>query len=909
MDSAPDFAHRFLDQINAGQASAVIPELRILLQQQPGHPTLLTLLAEACRLAGRVEEAVVAYRQAGEAGAGSRNWLAAGVLLAERRRTDDALACLKRGLDETPTSDEILDALITTCFNAGRFASALDYARRQLTLSAKPAFLSNAALLLQSNELYEESSLAFKEILGRHGDIPAILGAALVPARFTCEWSWIESLQARISAVYARGDFDGPCEYPLTHVTWCTNETTNLAVTQAYRKRMIPDGIRLTPHPPEYSGARRLRVGYLSCDFRNHATMHLMASLFEHHDRERFEVFAYDYSAPETSAYRQRFLDAVEHHIDVLGLTDQQAAERIATDQLDILFDLKGYTGGARPGILAWRPAALQATYLGYPGSCASPDIDYIVSDRQVTPDASLAGYSERLCRLPDSYQCNDPRREIGSAGNRQAHDLPEDKVVFACFNQSYKIDRESFAIWLSILARTPDSVLWLLDQCPAAQRNLFAIAQAAGIDSSRLIFAPFAPPQAHLARLQLADIVLDTLCCNGHTTTSDALWAGIPVVTCRGRHFASRVSASLLHAIELPELIGEHPAAMADIAVRLATDDGYRAEIRQRLGDARLNTPLFDIARFTRNFERAIEIMVAAGPHATTRCLDVPDSDGGQPAALFSTATELRHPVTSCPLCGAPGTDLGTADCRAHPLWHPPLPPALDWMRCTACQHVYTKYIWSSAGIAHVFRNTNPGQLADAAANHDALRGQWSPVVERVTRLLGGYPQLLAPELTPLWLDVGCGDGGLLMTAADYGYAVSGLDARQETANRLGALGYAVTADNFLFGQLTCKPQVLSLMDVLEHFASPRAALHRSWQLLAPGGLLVISLPDSEASSWKLLEQTGNNPYWMEIEHYHNFSRRRLILLLQETGFDIVDFAIPLRYRAQLEIYARRVG
>ena len=909
MESAQDRMQRLLASINGGQAAAVIPELQAALAHEPGQPGLLTLLAEAYRLAGRPEAAIPAYRQAAAAGGGSRNWLAAGILLADARQTDEALACLRRACEESPDSDEILDALITTCFNAGRFAEALEPARRQLAQSCQPLFLKNAALLLQSNERYEESSAAFRRILDLVGEDPALIGAALVPARFTCDWDWIETLQQMILACYAQGDFAGPAEYPLTHITWCADEAINLEVTRAYRQRLLPAVEPLpppvTPRPPG-----RLRIGYLSCDFRNHATMHLMASLFEHHDRARFEVFAYDYTLPDASDYRQRFLRAVEHHVDVSAMSDREAAARIAADRLDLLFDLKGYTGGARAGILAWRPAPLQAAYLGYPGSAASPDIDFIVGDRFVTPESSLPAYRERFCRLPHSYQCNDRQRVIAPlAGGRREHGLPPAAVVYACFNQSYKIDRESFAVWLRILAEAPGSVLWLLAQCDAATAALRQAAAAGGIDPARLIFASFAPPPQHLARLQLADVVLDTLICNGHTTTSDALWAGVPVVTAAGRHFSSRVSASLLHAVGLPELVADSPAQMVALAADLGRHPARRQHLRERLAENRLQAPLFDVARFTRDFERGIEAMLAAPP--TQRVIDVPDA-GPLPAPSIPQARPapvapvLRVPQPDCPLCATPGEFLREAACQTHPLWHAPLPTSLTWRRCPGCGHVFTGHVWTPAGLAELFRQANPGQLASLAAQHDTLRAQWAPVVERVTRLRGGMAALLGAGEAVRWLDVGCGDGALLMTAADLGYAVQGIDARPETAARIAALGYPVQAADFLAWSPPAPFHVVSLMDVLEHLPDPRTALQRVRGWLAADGVLVLSLPDAGSSSWRLLDQAGLNPYWAEIEHHHNFTRERLIRLLADCGFAVADFAIPQRYRAQMELYAR---
>lgn len=611
MTTAPSLTETLLHQIQNGQADQALDQIEPLLAQQPNHPGLLTLKAEALRFSQRGHEAIAVYQRAGAVGGGARNWLVAGHLLMAERRVDDALASLMYAIAEDPGNEEILNTLVTTLFNAQRAKDGILFARRLIGVSQNPTFLANAALLLQSNELYEEATGVFKRFIN-DASAPATLGAALVPARFTCEWDWIESLQARLAASYARGEFDRTQEYPLTHITWCADEAYNLQVTHAYAARMLPQPEPLPSAPRAPGDTGRIRVGYLSSDFCNHATMHLMAGLLEAHDRARFEIFAYDSSPVDGSDYRRRFLEAVEHHVDVTAMNDADAAVRIAADRLDILFDLKGHTGWGRLGIMAYRPAPLQAAYLGFPGSTATSFIDYLVCDRIVVPDTSAAHYSEKLCRLPQSYQCNDDRRPLaGQAPSRAACGLPDDAVVFCAFNQSYKIDRRSFDAWMRILQAVPGSVLWLLSQGPAAETNLRRQALHDGIAAERLVFAPFAAPDQHLARLQLADAALDALVCNGHTTTSDMLWAGIPVVSARGSHFASRVSESLLHAIGLPELVGNDDADMVDIATRIGNDAAYRATLRARVAQLRRSAPLFDTRRFTRNFEHAILAMV----------------------------------------------------------------------------------------------------------------------------------------------------------------------------------------------------------------------------------------------------------------------------------------------------------
>ncbi|MBA1241826.1 O-linked N-acetylglucosamine transferase family protein [Pseudomonas japonica] len=904
-----------LEQITSGRSSEALPELDHLLSQAPENLALLGLRAEALRLTGRLVEAVEAFRHAASKGAGVRNWLAAGVLLAAMRSTDDALQCLRSANEEAPDNEEVLDALITTCFNANRQHEGIEFARRQLTVSANPRLLTHAALLLQSNDLYAESSGAFKTIIALAPEDPAVRGAALVPARFTCEWEWVEALQQKIGAWYDQGAFDAPQEYPLTHLTWCTDEARNLGVTQAYVKRMVPAAEPLPARAAAPLAGRRIRVGYVSCDFRNHATMHLMAGLFEAHDRNRFEVFAYDYSAPDVSAYRQRFTEGCEHVIAIHAMTDQQAAERMAADQLDILFDLKLYTGGGRPGIMAYRPAPLQVAYLGYPGSAANTDIDYIVSDRFVTPDSSTPFYPEAFCRLPHTYQCNDRKRSAAAQpANRAAHGLPEDKVVFGAFNQSYKIDRTSFTVWLRVLTEVPNSVLWLLGQCDEAITNLTHYAQLAGVDPQRLIFAPFAAPQDHLARLQLADAVLDTLVCNGHTTTSDALWAGVPVITSRGRHFSSRVSESLLNAIELPELVGADHNAMVGIAQRIGSDAEYRTALRAKVAANRLSTPLFDTLRFTRNFETAIEQMVQQHrPGVKGAHIDVPDCGPidaaiACPAVNDIAAAPLQNTYPACPLCQGTSETLGFANCTGHELWHATLPPSVEWMKCTACGHVHTRQFWTPAGMAEVARKADAARLAITAERYDARRSAWAPVVDKVVSLMGGYHAALGTGQPPTWVDARCGDGALIMLAADYGFASAGLDTRLAPVTQIRQLGFNAVHQDFMAHPFDATFDVISMMDMLEHVPYPKEALTKAAVLLRPGGLLVVGLPDLGSSSWKVMDASGANPYWQELESYHHFSRERLIGVLGECGFEVVDLAIPNRYRGHVEVYARRV-
>ncbi|MEH2402788.1 TIGR03032 family protein [Nostoc sp.] len=373
----------------------------------------------------------------------------------------------------------------------------------------------------------------------------------------------------------------------------------------------------------------RLRIGYLSNDFRNHATSHLIKSLFDLHDQANFEIFAYSFGADDKSEYRQHITANCEHFQDITTLSIEESARQIYDHGIHILIDLKGYTAGSRSAILALRPAPIQVTYLGYPGTMGAEFIDYIISDPVVTPPEFTDDFSEKLVTLPHSYQVNDHQQAIASTPvTRSQYNLPESGFVFCCFNNNYKIEPQIFDVWMRILAAVPGSVLWLLVKFPPAEDNLKREAQARGINSDRLIFTQYHPKAEHLARHQLADLFLDTLYCNAHTTASDALWAGLPIITCLGKTFASRVAASLLTAIGLPDLITNNLEQYEQLAIHLGHYPTALQKLKQRLAQNRTTYPLFDTLRFTRNLEQAYfamwEIYAVGNPPQTIEVSDI---------------------------------------------------------------------------------------------------------------------------------------------------------------------------------------------------------------------------------------------------------------------------------------------
>jgi predicted O-linked N-acetylglucosamine transferase (SPINDLY family) len=359
------------------------------------------------------------------------------------------------------------------------------------------------------------------------------------------------------------------------------------------------------------SAHRKIRLGYLSGEFRAQATQYLAAGLYERHDREKFEIIAFDSGESDQSPMRARLEAAFDKFIAISNLTDQAAAERIHAEEIDILVNLNGYFGRHRMGVFALKPAPIQVNYLGFPGTLGAPAMDYILADRIVVPEEERRHFTEQVVWLPDCYQVNDDKRQIADMrASRAAEGLPDKGFVFCNFNQSYKLTPGMFALWLRLLQKTEGSVLWLMAGPGPFAQHLRKQAERHGVAGERLIFAARLPLDRHLARLSLADLFLDSLPYNAHTTASDALWAGLPLVTCRGHAFAGRVAASLLSAIGLPELITEDLGAYEALAARLAREPALLQSFRDRLAKNRLTHPLFDTDRFRRHIEAAYRRM-----------------------------------------------------------------------------------------------------------------------------------------------------------------------------------------------------------------------------------------------------------------------------------------------------------
>jgi FkbM family methyltransferase len=491
-------------------------------------------------------------------------------------------------------------------FHAGRFAEAEMLLRQILCLDPGNADgLNDFGNVLLLRECLNEAFASFDRAVVVKPDCVGALGLNCYFRRKSCAWDRLVTDEGEVLELLRQGK-GGLTPFAILGMA-STPADQLICASMWAQEAAVPPDVQFRHGPATLKSATRFRLGYLSADFRAHATAYLAAELFERHDRSRFEVTGYSLGKDDGSATHRRLVAAFDRFVDLSTLSDEVAARRIHDDGIDILVDLKGYTQGARPQILAWRPAPLQVSFLGYPSTMGAAFVDAVIADAFVLPFDQQPFYHERIFHLPDCYQPNDSKRAIAAeTPSRAACGLPDRDFVFCCFNNSWKITPEIFGVWMRLLAVVPGSVLWLLETNDVVRVNLRKEAAVRGIVPDRLVFAPRLPPAEHLARHRLADLFLDTLPYNAHTTASDALWAGLPVLTCVGSTFAGRVAGSLLKAIGLPELITASLADYEALALRLVSEPGLLAGLRRRLAENRPTAPLFDSDRFTRNLEAA---------------------------------------------------------------------------------------------------------------------------------------------------------------------------------------------------------------------------------------------------------------------------------------------------------------
>jgi predicted O-linked N-acetylglucosamine transferase (SPINDLY family) len=492
----------------------------------------------------------------------------------------------------------------------GRHGDAIASLDRALALDAASADAwINRGNALRALDRDDEAQDAYARAMAIAPGFEFLRGTWLHARMTVCDWSGIDQEFAQLAHGIAAGEHATP---PFPALSMLSSPSILHAASRTWAAARFPERRDVPPRVERTPGGK-IRVGYFAATFHEHATAYLMAQLFEAHDREAFETTAFSFGPQTGDAMRARVAGAFDRFVEIGARSDAEAAMLAREAGIDIAVDLMGYTRDGRPGIFACRAAPVQAAYLGYPGTMGAPYVDYAIVDRVVVPESQRGDYDEKLVYLPGCYQVNDARRPRPEAQpGREEAGLPRDAFVYCCFNNNFKLTPRMFDVWSRILRGVDHSVLWLIADNAWAASNLRKEAHARGVDPARLVFAPRVPLEAHLARHRLADLFLDTLPYNAHTTASDALWMGVPVLTCMGESFAGRVAASLLHAVGMPELVMPTLEAYEARAVELARDTQALRAVRDALAAKLRDAPLFDGRRFARDLEAAYRAMHA---------------------------------------------------------------------------------------------------------------------------------------------------------------------------------------------------------------------------------------------------------------------------------------------------------
>jgi predicted O-linked N-acetylglucosamine transferase (SPINDLY family) len=524
-------------------------------------------------------------------------------LLGQRREFEESEKLLEKAIEVRPTADALfLRAYALQMLE--RYEESVACLDRALDINRemKEALLNRASVLFALRR-YEEAAADYERLLNLDPLSPFARGNRLFCRLHCCDWRGLARERDLVRAELRQGQavlapFDGK--------TLGLSPADELTCARVWVINQCPAS------EPLWRGERyahdRIRVAYLSANFRDHAVAQVLAGVLENHDTQRFEIFGLSFGADDRSAMRARIASACGHFIDVKNRNDLEVAQLIREREIDLAVDLMGFTEGCRPGILAHRPAPVAVNYLGYPGTMGAEYVDYIIADRTVLPRAEEGSYAEKVIALPDAYlPASSVPLPAGRVPSRVQAGLPSEGFVFCSFNAPYKITPEMFGLWMRLLATVKRSILWLGQSNPQAAENLSRAAEERGIGRERLVFAPYLrSAEDHIARLALADLFVDTSPYNAHVTALDALSAGVPVVTLSGPGFSGRVAASLLYALGVPELVASTPAAYESLALRLARDRSTLSEIKAKLVRSRNTAALFDVKRYTRSLEKA---------------------------------------------------------------------------------------------------------------------------------------------------------------------------------------------------------------------------------------------------------------------------------------------------------------
>ena len=607
-------AQTLLDQRQWDGASKLLNQA---LHERPGDAGLWLTLARAQRSAGHVrpwlQAAERAMQHAGNDALAAQATLLA-VQAAIQLNDPQRALTLAQTLAEPlrATQPELLRLMGAALNLLGRPGDAVDPLMRALALQLddRDAYLE-LGFAFKALQLYAEAAECFRTVTVLYPEHVGAQAYLIHLEQRACRWTDYEArYQALFEAHRRVADAKLQNYSPPFALVTLPHHPAQMLEAARLASRHICRNIRPLPRQGRRPPKRRLHIGYLSNDFHSHATATLIAQVLESHDRDRFEVSLLSHSVDDGSPLRQRLSQACDRFEELGTLSLADMARRIRELEVDILVDLKGHTAGSRMAALAYRPAPVQVAWLGFPGTCGMDEVDYIIGDPVVTPLAHAPWYSEKIAQMPHCYQPNDGLRLRPEPASRASLGLPQDALVLLSANQVYKLNPTVFDVWMEILRRRPEAVLWQLSGGEAPDAELRGEARRRGVDPARLIFMPRASLNGHLQRLGAADLALDTWPCNGHTTTSDALWAGVPVVAMQGETFAGRVSASLLGAVGLPELICADGPAYVERVCQLAEQRERREALRRQLLEARDHSLLFDAPRFARDLEALFQRM-----------------------------------------------------------------------------------------------------------------------------------------------------------------------------------------------------------------------------------------------------------------------------------------------------------
>lgn len=603
-----------------GRSSEAIASFRRTLQLAPDFAESHRNLAETLREQGNISEAAICFQNVlrlHPESANAHNSL--GVTLMRLGRYAEALACFQQALRLDHNHANANNNLGAAFYEQGRLAEAVACYRRALRLNSDhPDAFNNLGNALEELGEFAEAICCFEQALRLQPEDSGTLMQFVHLLQQVCLWDELDGLAERVirSVEQECKNSSGTAVSPVSFLSLPlpTTAEQQMHCARQWVEHQLPSSALVSQDRPQHASRRpkpKITVGYLSADFREHPVSHHIVELLEAHDRSQFDVIGYSYGPDDGSRIRQRVIKAVDRFVDLTNTAFDESADRIRQDGVDVLVDLTGYTQHSRPQILALRPAPIQVSYLGYLATMGASFIDYVVVDEFAVPQNQQPFFTERLLHLPGCFQVNGWGRAVAAhAPSRSACGLPEEGFVFCCFNNTYKITPALFEVWMRLLKSIPGSVLWLSESHGFAAENLRREAKARNVAAERLVFAPHCPLPEYRAKLRLADLFLDTFPYNAGATASDALWIGCPLLTVAGETFVSRMAGSLLHTLDLPELITTSLEEYEGAARRLATDREFLESLRRRLSANRSTSGLFDARRFTQSLESAFLAM-----------------------------------------------------------------------------------------------------------------------------------------------------------------------------------------------------------------------------------------------------------------------------------------------------------